>query len=147
MDLRQGRNSPVLEALNEPRLPQRSGAIKWAGHQTADELIELAPSPRRGHRDPPEMKAEVKLGVLDEPWPVKAKRRPGHPVAQRRQLRKASSEKISDRTEGEIRRLRRITDPQGAAVQRTVARLGEPKCRIQARQPFHVERVTRSRPH
>ena len=82
MHLGQGRDPPVLDTLDEPQLPQRPAAVEWVGHQTADQLVELATSSGCGHRDLADVIVDVEFGVLDQPWPVHTKRRAGHPVAQ-----------------------------------------------------------------
>ena len=80
MHLGQSRDPPMLDTLDEPQLPQRPVTLERVGHQTADQLLELATPSRRGHRNPPEVEVEVEVGVRDEPRPIQTKRRTDHPV-------------------------------------------------------------------
>ena len=141
MHLRQNRDTSMLQALDEPHLPERPVPVERVGHETADQILEFATSSGLGHRDLPDVIVDVELAVLDEPWPVESQRRPRHSIAQLRHLRKARSDKVFDRTEAEVRRVGRVADRQSGAVHVPGVRLGEPERSIYAGQPPHADRV------
>ena len=141
MHLGQHRHPPALDTLDEPQLPQRSAAIERVGDQPPDQPLEFCASARRGNGDLPHVIVEVKLAVLDRPRPVDAQRGTGHPPAQHRQLGDASSEKVGDRVEAEIRRLRRVTDRQSADVLGVLVCLDEQKHGIVTGQMLHSDRL------
>ena len=144
--LGQRRDAAALDALDEPELPERSGAVELVGHQPADQLVELLAATRRGHTDPAQVEVDVELVVLDEPGPVQAERTADDPPPQLRHLRQPLDDQLAHPVEAEVRGLGGVADSNGSDVHVPARRLGVPERRVDARQPLHATRLPENRP-
>ena len=73
----------VVEALDEPQLPQRPAAVERAAGDVADDLGQLVHRARRRHGDAVEVGVEVEVGVLDPHRMAEVERHRHQPAAER----------------------------------------------------------------
>ena len=93
MDLREEREAPLREPLDDPRLPERSRAVERRAVDAAADGGELAWAARRGARDAPHVVDDVEVRILDPDRVVQVE---GHaheaPVERRQQVEPARDE-------------------------------------------------------
>ena len=108
----------VVEALDDPRLPQRAAEIQRPGVQPRDLDAQLAPVPGRGQRDVAHVELEVEVLVDD---PVRAVYAARHLLQSCAKLRRAPQATLETRDHGleaheAAGRGRRVVDPEPANV-------------------------------
>ena len=72
--LREHRDVAVLEAFDDPRLPERLPPVERPGDDLLCQGRELAHASRLGHRDVVEVEVEVEVRVFDPHWVVHSER-------------------------------------------------------------------------
>jgi hypothetical protein len=83
----QNGNRAVLDALNDPELPERSLPIQGTARDVADDVGELLRIPRCRHCDVADVIVDVEIGIVEPHRPVQVERNVGQPAPEFRQER------------------------------------------------------------
>ena len=117
MRLREHRDVALLEALDDPRLPQWLPPVERPGDDLLRQRGQLVRATRRGHRDVVEMEVEVEVGVLDPERMVEAERHLDEPPPEGRSEVETRRVHVADLVEPpRDRRRGRIEDHQPGHV-------------------------------
>ncbi len=85
-----------LDPVDDPRLPQRSGAIEGDGDQISHQSTQLGRAAGGGHGDVAKVPVEVEVGVFDPQRVVQAERYLHESPAERRGLVETAGEQLAD---------------------------------------------------
>ena len=136
--LREHRDVAVLEAFDDPRLPQRLPPVERPGDDLLGQGRELAHASRLGHRDVVEMEVEVEVRVFDPDRVVHSERHFDEPPAERRREVQPRRVHVAHLVERPLHRCRRgIEDhePRDVHVRRRCLEVEE--AGVEAGQSLH----------
>ena len=122
----------VVEAVDDPHLPQRAGAVERDGDQLGGQVAHVGHvAVALGHGDVAEVPVEVEVGVLDPERVVDAERHLDQPAAERRGLVEPGRVEGADPIEGEPARQRCRRRPRSGWPRacRTTASPSTRRCR------------------
>ena len=111
MRLRQHREAPVRETLDEPQLPQRPAAVERLGEHAAREPLQLALAAGAGQRRVAHVVADLEVGIVDPHRAALAERHERQPLA-------VAGHEVQSRLD----RLDQLVIRRGGAVEHRAAR-------------------------
>ena len=140
--LRQQAEAAVVEALDEPHLPQRLGAVELLGEHARAEVHELLVAARRGQRGVAHVVLEVEVGVVGPQRAARVGGREHEPLAVARHHVQAAADRVEEVV---VARDRPLGDDERADVHVRHGSLLVQERRVDRGQPVEVARGHRLR--
>jgi hypothetical protein len=96
------RDAAAFEALEDPQLPQRPGAVQRPARDLGDHLADLVEPAGRGHAHAPDVVLEVEVRILDPHRVVQAERCRDELPPERREQVESRTQRLLDSREALI---------------------------------------------
>ena len=135
MGLGYEREAVILEALDQPHLPQRLRAVQLLREDARGQAAQLLPAPGRGQRGVANVVLEVEVGIVHPHRPAAVERRGGQLVAIARHEMQPPADLLQQLAH---RRRRALDDDQAADVHVGVGSLLVQKGCVDRGEPVEV---------
>jgi hypothetical protein len=99
VDFGDHRHVSVLEALDNVELPQWPRPVEWLRGHAGGQLGQLFVTSRNGKMGPANVKVEIEVGVIHEPWVLEAEGLGHHSLAEGSDQGHSMSHQVSDTPE------------------------------------------------
>ena len=144
MHLVQDRDATAFEALDAPRLPERSRAVEFVGDDSTHRVAEFSPTARLRQGDTSDVIVGVDVAGLHPARTVEPERNVDVSPAKLGNLGKPRDQQIPESLEGPaVGRIRGVDDHEPADVEVPVGCFAVKKCRILAAHLAHSSSLPR----